>query len=542
MKLIPSAVFKFPSHAENTVYDLLSKVEMGNDWVGLHSLNCSEHEYKQWSEIDFLLVGAEGLFVLEVKGGAVSYTDGVWRYTNRFGKVRENNEGPFNQAKSARFALENVIIAKSGLTYFESKPVYGFGVVFPDIPWKANSPEMPREIVADRYQCESHEAFAKYLQRLRNYWKGKLPGAKGFTAEDRRRTVQFLRPNIDVYPPFTLRLGEVKKQMQTLTDEQYERLDILEANHQAIVSGGAGTGKTFLLIQAARREIARGRSVLVATESAILAAYLRKLVPDRELRIACIADLEPSPTRTADVLFVDEGQDLLSYEALEVLGSQLSGGLEEGCWRWFMDENNQSRLRGQFSEDVLELIKQGLGRQRPVYLPLRQNVRNTREIITTVETWTGANIGRTQVTGHGEPPTVIPVGDLGEAIRTLEARFERFEELVVELDQVAVICTSGQGRSVWAGLTPRWRRKTVPLDVTTVSAGLSDKAVVGSVADFKGLERPIVIVIDVEAGAEAHLWRALMYVGSTRANYDLTVLTNRPKRFMGGSGVGGLRE
>ena len=39
----------------------------------------------------------------------------------------------------------------------------------------------------------------------------------------------------------------------------------------------------------------------------------------------------------ADVLVVDEGQDLLNFEFFDALNRSVKGGLEKGRWRWFMD-------------------------------------------------------------------------------------------------------------------------------------------------------------------------------------------------------------
>lgn len=510
---------------------MLAGIDLGNEWVALHSLNCSDHDYKQWSEIDFLLVGPEGMFVLEVKGGGVSYTDGQWRYMNRYGQVNINPEGPFNQAKSARFALEKVLREKFDLDGFSKRPVFGFGVVFPDTPWDAESPEMPRELVADSRRCVSSEQFGRYLRSLLTYWKGKFPADAGLTSSDRKKAVQILRPNVDLYPPFTLRLGQVTQQMQTLTEEQFERLDIIEANRQAIISGGAGTGKTFLLMQAARREAARGKSVLVVTESGVLASYLRKLEPNRDIRIMELAQITASPPKLFDVLFVDEGQDLLSLDSMELLSGQISGGLEDGTWRWFMDENNQAHIRGRFDQEALEMLRQGVGRYSPVYLPLRQNVRNTKEIITSVESWTGARLGKTKVMGHGELPRVIQVTGIEQAAEALEGRLEQLQELDVPLDEIAVIASDKQLEALRERLHPNWRKKTLILDVTTVRAGLKNKAVFGTPAGFKGLERPVVVVIDLKDDRNHAVRASETYVASTRANYDLTVITDTSSSF-----------
>ena len=80
-------------------------VDLGEGWTAYHSLNCSEHAYKHWAEIDFLVVGPEAILVLEVKGGRVHCKDGLWTYTDRFGRSRTSSEGPYGQARSAMYAL-----------------------------------------------------------------------------------------------------------------------------------------------------------------------------------------------------------------------------------------------------------------------------------------------------------------------------------------------------------------------------------------------------------------------------------------------------
>ena len=95
MRTIPSALLSTKSTAESLVFDFMSNAEAEDGWCSYHSLNCSEHDYKRWAEIDFLLLGPEGAFVLEVKGGRVSCADGIWTYTDRFGREHISSEGPF---------------------------------------------------------------------------------------------------------------------------------------------------------------------------------------------------------------------------------------------------------------------------------------------------------------------------------------------------------------------------------------------------------------------------------------------------------------
>lgn len=97
------------SSAERRVFDWLRNASGTEDWICLHSLGLSEHESKRRAEIDFLLLTRLGIFVLEVKGGRIARENGVWKFTNRFGKISTNLEGPFGQVSGAMFALEKAI-------------------------------------------------------------------------------------------------------------------------------------------------------------------------------------------------------------------------------------------------------------------------------------------------------------------------------------------------------------------------------------------------------------------------------------------------
>ena len=51
-----------------TSYGLLFLGSGSNGWFAMHSLNLPRHEPKRFGEIDFIVCGPDGVFVLEVKG------------------------------------------------------------------------------------------------------------------------------------------------------------------------------------------------------------------------------------------------------------------------------------------------------------------------------------------------------------------------------------------------------------------------------------------------------------------------------------------
>src|SRR3954449_9553581 len=111
MRLIPGTDDFGPvnSNAEVRVARLIEQVELPGPNACLYSVHVPVHEYKRMSEIDFLVVWDDTVLVVEVKGGRLGRHQGVWTFTNRYGETTSKSEGPFEQARSAMFALERRI-------------------------------------------------------------------------------------------------------------------------------------------------------------------------------------------------------------------------------------------------------------------------------------------------------------------------------------------------------------------------------------------------------------------------------------------------
>ena len=73
MQVIPSLIQKnleegVTSRAERKVFESLSNINVGQHCLSYHSLNLPDHAYKFLAELDFVIVSALGVLVLEVKG------------------------------------------------------------------------------------------------------------------------------------------------------------------------------------------------------------------------------------------------------------------------------------------------------------------------------------------------------------------------------------------------------------------------------------------------------------------------------------------
>ena len=138
MRMIPSQPLKTDSGLERKLFDQLRWAFSGDDekdWFAMHSLNLPKHEYKRFGEIDFVVCGPLGLFVLEAKGGEVLCKDGIWTTTDRFREKNRLRESPFHQAKGALHGLMEKLAAwsdgKLPPTISKKDFVIGYGVVMP---------------------------------------------------------------------------------------------------------------------------------------------------------------------------------------------------------------------------------------------------------------------------------------------------------------------------------------------------------------------------------------------------------------------------
>src|SRR5215217_6811281 len=103
------------STAERRTFDLLKNDPDTASWVVLHSLGLSRRAAKPYGEIDFVVLVPEGGIVcLEVKGGRITCSDGIWCMTDRYGRQHQMKRSPFMQAREGMFALRDELLRHFG--------------------------------------------------------------------------------------------------------------------------------------------------------------------------------------------------------------------------------------------------------------------------------------------------------------------------------------------------------------------------------------------------------------------------------------------
>lgn len=527
MRMVPSTVSEHvKSGAERRLFGLLKECQSMPGSVAVHSLNLARHDYKLVGELDFVVVGPQGLLVLEVKGGGVSRRDGVWFFTDRYGREHRRSEGPFEQARTGMFSLVRRLgeLLPASLS---DRLSFGFGVVMPDVLFEQESVEWDADLVLDLSSFAAENAVGRYLNRLSEYWREKhhtrtaTPLGKDEVAE----IVRALRPDFDRVPPLGHRASELDVQMTALTAEQYEKLDAIERAPRIVIEGGAGTGKTFLAVETARRHAAEGQRVLLTCESPVLSRYIRRMCPEKGVSVLDFASLrlQGQSDDPYEVLVVDETQDILELESLAVLDGQLAGGLECGCWRLFLDPNQQSEIAGRFDRDAYALIVQ-LG---AVPLVLKRNCRNTEQIVKQTQLLTGADMG---VASAGIGPAVDYVYFASPEMESIELSMwlQRMVAGGAELRDVTILSPHSFPDSSASLLSSDWlsRIAVVGRDGAWPPSTLS----FATISEFKGLENRYVALVDLESVSTSRLFSSLLYVGMSRARAVLWLAVPRSLR------------
>ncbi len=500
---------------------------MGPNAFALHSLNLSSHDYKRWSEIDFVVAWEDGVFALEVKGGRVSCADGIWRFTNRFNVTTQKSEGPFDQAKSGHDALRAAVSDHADRAALRNI-CWGWGVMFPDITFDASSVSWSPELVADIQELSNGHDVAQYLRRLARWWRTQGRGHHTLAdSEDLTTLCKAMRPDFDKVPSIGVAIDGAVEAIVRLTDEQLEVLDCIDANDRIVCSGGAGTGKSFLAVEATRRAVASGHSTILLCRSAIFAAFLRSRVGHNSAVVVDFDAIQPlleSGTKFGYTI-IDEAQDLVNAHCMARIDKLIEGGLEGGRWRMFMDPNNQSGLHEPLEPQSLEALKRFSTAYR-----LRRNCRNTEQIVLQTQLITGADIGISVIEGQGPPIELIDVGDRRSEANALEERLSTWLEGDVRPGHITVLSPRPFNDSAAAIMSQRMASQLVNVNAQVASRWPSTKITFSTIRDFKGLENRCIAVVDLDAFDASVSDVAELYVAMTRAHAGLWMAIPRGQR------------
>lgn len=388
--------------------------------IVLHSLNQKNQRKKLIGEIDFLLITARGMLCIEVKGGSeVGRKDGRWysksrSHTGNFGNTIEgsmhNIQNPFIQASDCMYALighlKDAYIKENDKYPRESQFLVGYAVVFPECIFTGDGNDLVTEVMFDgNWRLDD---FPTYISRVYDYWENEICTKHNhepvkMADGDIKRMCKLLRGDFYVVPSINLTIQHIIHKMNKLTEEQYDVLEYTDLQDRVLITGGAGTGKTLLALEKARRLAAAGNKVaylcfnrniaLMANEEllndniAYVGTYHKLLMStmpnEKELYFRDVTDISKCfinrqpQTEKYDAIVIDEAQDLMDANVWEVLSNYIVNGIEKGKWTIFYDPNQNIFNDTEEFDFAVEYLKE-IG--APQTMPLTKNCRNTEPI------------------------------------------------------------------------------------------------------------------------------------------------------------------
>jgi hypothetical protein len=510
------------SEAERRVYEALSR-GLPSEMGAWHSVPISSDDGDR--EIDFVVAHpARGFLAIEVKGGRVEQRGGRWTQNG------EPIKDPGTQAVGGAHALAREI--KSRFDTKVHNESYAHAVWFPDVAVERDPSQgnlhgrvlgwddlsWTREAILsvfDRHLPGSSHAPRRLMEAIHSIWGERWVPEVSLGARverDARRRVELERA-------------------------QYEIIESFEDNPRLLVRGAAGTGKTLVAVEAARRRAARGERVLLTCFTQGLARWLGRHCREHEtIEIATVRELavellreagaaiDPAKpdfwenvgleaacdalgrsTRRWDAVIVDEAQDLTESDwALveECAADRPLWVFTDESQRFWPDREIPARLafavarltRRYRTPSTLAALAEAFSEGRPIAEPLAP-VR-AEGALTVVEAPTESAVRKflerelDKLRGAGLAPADIAI---------LSLRGSSAEGSIVGLDRLGA-------------------HRLVRADADEAR----EHVVADSFLRFKGLERPAILVTDLRLVQDQLGVR--MYIALTRALHRVTLV------------------
>lgn len=577
--MIPAAPRKGANRAEQTVFSALEGIVDKPDWVVLHSVDLGQNFAGIEGELDFLVLAPEhGILLIETKSAkSVQYAEGNW-YLEKNPSPTKN---PFQQLNGARRTLRGFLKKNNALgsepfarlVWFTSLGRHHMDNSSPGdlqfFEWElAWSDDLARPAAIIEKTLSEHFAWFDGVDEV------KL-NPQALTAERATEIRKLILADFVGYEtPDSAKKRRISEE-QTLLDDQLALLSLVETNQHLYFDGPPGTGKTFLLAEAARHSASSESKTLVTCYNILMAAELETMVGGRpgvdvkvwnrvlldicglrdnpelastewfeeDLPALALKRLEESPyLADYDAIFVDEFQDISSHPLHRELLVALMKNKEIDATRVVLAGDSRQQIMIDKSRRKDSLASARLVIPHLVHVRLARNCRMAPQLAR--EAQKKLKIAN-QFTLHRVPEStegglsVVPVESGGEvkalakAVRSLLETY-RPQDIVIlspfglksSLSSELMMSHSADGP--WGSADAKWLRKQLrPTDENQHhTAGITWH----SIFKFKGLEADAVIITDVspEAIDFAHSrnidFDDTLFVGMTRPKYHCVVL------------------
>ena len=280
-------------------------------------------------EIDAVILWpGKGLLVLEIKGGQISYCENTakWQSSNRNGVY--GIKDPLTQARQNMHSLISAMEGELD-TGLRGALTHGYAVVFPTSRTNGALPHSAdTAIVCDANRLET---IGRFVEGALKSWK-----AQDTSKVDGMPSIEILHraimPKFNLVPSLKSQVAGDNERLLRLSLDQRAFLSFAEQLDRARVDGVAGSGKTLLAVEQARRYAAEGKRTLFLCYNKSLSTWIRNSLDEsedtRDIEVRTFHDFCACSCRQANISFDVDGSDTFWTETSAELLSQASQVIE----------------------------------------------------------------------------------------------------------------------------------------------------------------------------------------------------------------------
>jgi Nuclease-related domain/UvrD-like helicase C-terminal domain/AAA domain len=553
--MIPSFVDERTPPGERDVFNLISGGPA--EYTVIHSLDLAPWNRGLRTEIDFLVIDpAAGIICIEVKSHDHIAFDGERWHPESIGR------SPFKQAADARHTFYRRLTELE--PSFKRIPVVHC-CIFPRSAFELPSNlSVQRWELIDGRQFRRFESAAGLLAEIRARIGQSIAADAALSRLDRPLSVgeigQIIRFCVPIQKRNPDRRAEIVRREEDmdriLRRHQRPAVQLGASNRTLIVSGGAGTGKTLIAMEIARRAAARDSRVALLCFNHLVGTWIRRqmersgalppnLVVGRAIRVLAdlasvdipaeappkfwdetlprqledrFTDPEFASEARFDYLVVDEAQDILARPWLwDCLTQLLGSDARAPSFALLGDFENQVLSERSKMQESLDRVR---ATSNPTVYKLTENCRNYRIVGDTAVNLAGLDGpvyedylrlggGMDDYDIHFYEDDAEQTHRISEILVQFKAKGYRPSEIVLLSLRGDDLSAAGRlKRSGWR-LRPAWQE--------------GDGTAYASIHAYKGMENKVVILTDMFL-QDRHFHRDLFYTAMTRATESVRVL------------------
>ena len=556
--LIPSFMDDRTPPGERDVFNLLAAGP--DDWVALHSLDLAPWNRGLRTEIDFVVIVPDtGILCVEVKSHETLFYDGYRWFPATI------TRSPFKQAADGRFTFTRRLHELA--PELKNVPVVHC-CIFPRSPF-----DLPLNLSIQQWELMD-------MRALRGFGSG-----MAFCADLKTRIVRSIEADANLWPlekklspeqvddvvrhcvPVQKRRPEAREEIarrteqmdRLLREQQKPVLQLAALNKRVIVAVGAGTGKTLIAREVARRAAENGARVgllcfnqivgdWIHRQSEATEPFLPNLVVGRAIQVMAkmtglvipespssdfweielpnqleerLTDGDFKVTAAFEYLVVDEAQDILARPRLwQCLSQFLDGGMQNGAFALFGDFSNQVLSDRAEMNQALSVLD---STATPSHWHLTENCRNYRIVGDTAVTLGG--LGQLVYSGYMRAGGGLQNYDIffyehdGAQLDKLREWLKEFRTQGYKPSEITILSFRSSDSAAAV------RLKDAGFKLRPVWQG-GEAIGFASIQAFKGMENKVIILTDVLLGGR-DFHRDLFYTGLTRATESVRVLCHK---------------